>query len=94
MKSWYPVGEYGMHADGDYHKMDTSEAVYFYEQEFYVLSNFSAFQVCMNGTWHQTAEHLYHYLKFVPELPAFWDGCQSQAIQSAARFRAAYCYFL
>ena len=47
------------------HGLDTPERVCFYEQDFYVLSNFSAFNV----TWaerrkFQTAEHCYHWLKF------------------------------
>ena len=27
------------------HKLDTDQQVFFYEQDFYVLSNFSAFRV-------------------------------------------------
>ena len=39
-------------------------AVFFYEQDFYVLSNFSAFRVNAYGRDFQTAEHAYHWLKF------------------------------
>lgn len=46
------------------HKLDTQEQVFFYEQEFYVLSNFSSFQVKMHNFTFQTAEHAYHYRKF------------------------------
>lgn len=60
--------------EGSLHKRDTSTHVFFYEQEFYVLSNFSSFQVWWPsenlehaGAWHQTSEHLYHYLKFRPD---------------------------
>jgi hypothetical protein len=45
-------------------KPDTAKAVYFYEQEFYVLSNFSAFRVRVFGHNFDTAEHAYHYCKF------------------------------
>ena len=48
----------------EHHKLDTDTQVFFYEQEFYVLSNFSAFQIEWEGRNFQTAEHLYHWLKF------------------------------
>ena len=66
--------------DGNFHKCDTESHVFFYEQEFYVLSNFSSFQVWwpseqqMHGAWHQTAEHLYHYLKFRPDDVKDYNG--------------------
>lgn len=47
------------------HKCDTDELVCFYEQEFYVLSNFSAFQVSIGGVVFMTSEHAYHWYKFV-----------------------------
>lgn len=46
------------------HKLDTDQRVFFYEQEFYVLSNFSSFQVQMRGHTFMTAEHAYHWWKF------------------------------
>jgi ribA/ribD-fused uncharacterized protein len=46
------------------HGLDTDTHVYFYEQEFYVLSNFSAFQVRWKNKIFQTSEHLYQFLKF------------------------------
>lgn len=46
------------------HGLDTLERVCFYEQEFYVLSNFSAFQVKHEGFYFQTSEHAYHWEKF------------------------------
>ena len=45
--------------------LDTENQVFFYEQEFYVLSNFSSFTVDYNGDVFPSTEHLYHYLKFV-----------------------------
>lgn len=46
------------------HTLDTDSKVFFYEQEFYVLSNFSAFKVKF-GVWdYDTAEHCYHCQKF------------------------------
>lgn len=46
------------------HKLDTDTHVFFYEQDFYVLSNFSAFQVQVDGRLFMTSEHAYHYEKF------------------------------
>lgn len=46
-------------------KPDTKETVYFYEQEFYVLSNFSAFRVQIFRQNFDTAEHAYHFCKFL-----------------------------
>ena len=47
-----------------YAKSDTSDSVLFYEQEFYPLSNFSAFAVEIFGRVFPTSEHAYHYAKF------------------------------
>jgi ribA/ribD-fused uncharacterized protein len=46
------------------HGLDTDLQVFFYEQEFYVLSNFSAFQVLYQGLTFPTSEHAYHWAKF------------------------------
>jgi len=46
------------------HKCDTDERVCFYEQEFYMLSNFSAFEVDLYGQTFKTSEHAYQWLKF------------------------------
>lgn len=47
------------------HKLDTDEKVLFYEQEFYVLSNFSAFKLIWKGILFDTSEQAYHWEKFV-----------------------------
>jgi ribA/ribD-fused uncharacterized protein len=48
----------------EFHKLDTEDQVFFYEQDFYVLSNFSAFAI----KWHRldfaTSEHAYHWARF------------------------------
>jgi len=49
-------------------KLDTDNEVYFYEQEFYVLSNFSAFSLMWRGLRFDTSEAAYHWEKF-PHLP-------------------------
>lgn len=46
------------------HKLDTAKQVFFYEQEFYVLSNFSAFRLHWRGRDFDTSEHAYHWEKF------------------------------
>lgn len=49
------------------HGLDTENEVFFYEQDFYVLSNFSAFSI--KWMWRQfpTSEHAYHWEKFWPD---------------------------
>lgn len=46
------------------HKLDTPEVVRFYEQDFYVLSNFSAFSLQWFGYRFDTSEATYHWMKF------------------------------
>lgn len=53
-----PVGAEGCH------KLDTPERVFFYEQDFYVLSNFSAFTIMWKGLRFDTSEAVYHWEKF------------------------------
>lgn len=59
-----------------HHGLDTDDRVCFYEQEFYVLSNFSAFNILwqINGcdAVFDTSEALYHWHKF-PAHPAIRD---------------------
>jgi ribA/ribD-fused uncharacterized protein len=47
------------------HKLDTPTQVFFYEQDFYVLSNFSAFSISWKGLRFDTSEALYHWEKFL-----------------------------
>lgn len=58
------------------HKLDTDSQVFFYEQDFYVLSNFSAFRLYWKGYNFDTSEAAYHWEKF-PHAPE---------IQEAIRF--------
>lgn len=46
------------------HGLDTPERVCFYEQDFYVLSNFSSFTLQWRGLRFDTAEAAYHWEKF------------------------------
>ena len=47
------------------HGLDTEQEVFFYEQDFYVLSNFSAFELLHSGRRFSTSEAAYHFEKFV-----------------------------
>ncbi|AMX93760.1 MULTISPECIES: NADAR family protein [Mesorhizobium] len=57
------------------HGLDTQERVCFYEQDFYVLSNFSAFTIMWEWTPRDglarfdTSEAVYHFMKFKPGVP-------------------------
>lgn len=51
------------------HGLDTDTRVCFYEQDFYVLSNFSAFTLLWRGIRFHTSEAAYHYEKF-PDAPS------------------------
>jgi ribA/ribD-fused uncharacterized protein len=46
------------------HKLDTDTQVFFYEQDFYVLSNFSAFRLIWKNHRFDTSEAAYHWEKF------------------------------
>jgi len=46
------------------HKLDTDQQVFFYEQDFYVLSNFSSFTLQWKGIRFDTSEAAYHWEKF------------------------------
>lgn len=45
-------------------KLDTDRQVFFYEQDHYYLSNFSAFRVYWAGFDFDTSEHAYHWCRF------------------------------
>jgi len=46
------------------HKLDTDSQVFFYEQDFYCLSNFSSFSLLWEGLRFDTSEAAYHWEKF------------------------------
>jgi ribA/ribD-fused uncharacterized protein len=65
-------------------KLDNDEQVFFYEQEFYVLSNFSAFQLHWRGFNFSTSEHAYHWTRFnaLDEVGG-WDGVPGWRLELA-----------
>jgi ribA/ribD-fused uncharacterized protein len=56
--------EDSMTKDFECHGLDTPERVCFYEQDFYVLSNFSSFTLYWMGHRFDTLEAAYHWEKF------------------------------
>jgi len=47
------------------HKSDTQDQIFFYEQDFYCLSNFSSFTLQWKGLRFDTSEATYHWEKFL-----------------------------
>jgi ribA/ribD-fused uncharacterized protein len=72
-------------------KPDTPARVFFYEQEFYVLSNFSAFTLQWKGRKFDTSEAAYHFEKFPdsPDIQELIIGALSahEAYQIASRHK-------
>lgn len=71
------------------HGLDTETQVFFYERDFYVLSNFSAFRVIWRGRDFDTSEAAYHWERFASGQegnrgPAF--GSMAAAIADDIRF--------
>ncbi len=67
----------------DCHGLDTPSQVFFYEQDFYVLSNFSAFKLWWRELHFDTSEQAYHWEKF-PDAPQVqWEIAQSVSAHEA-----------
>lgn len=49
--------------------LDTNDTIFFYEQDFYVFSNFSSFRVKWKNLDFDTSEAAYHWEKFI-EVPS------------------------
>lgn len=49
------------------HRLDTDTQIFFYENEFYVFSNYAAFALEWKGKLYPTSEHAYHSEKFEDE---------------------------
>lgn len=69
------------------HKLDTETQCFFYEQEFYVLSNFSAFRLHWRDRSFDTSEHAYHFERFIGA-----ENCHRVAIISALSAHEAFRY--
>lgn len=46
------------------HRLDTEQQIFFYENDFYVFSNFSAFTIEWKGVLYPTSEQAYQSEKF------------------------------
>ena len=60
--------------------------ILFYEREFYVLSNFSAFKLNWHGIVFDTAEHAYHWTRFPVNSPEQHIIRESASAHDAFRF--------
>lgn len=69
-------------------KLDTDTHVFFYEQDFYVLSNFSAFCIHWRGKPFFTSEHAYHWSRF--DLPEGRGILLQDCVQRAASAHDAF----
>jgi len=69
------------------HKLDTDTQVFFYEQDFYVFSNFASFKLFWAGRVFYTSEVAYHWEKF-RGAPTIQDIIVAQT-SSHASFKAA-----
>ncbi len=65
-------------------KLDTDTQVFFYEQDFYVLSNFSAFTLYWKDERWDTSEAVYHSEKFP------YDANLREQIRKAPSAHEAY----
>jgi ribA/ribD-fused uncharacterized protein len=72
--------------------LDTETQVFFYEQDFYILSNFSAFRVRVFDEDFQTAEHAYHWCKFCNTYPEIADKIKN-APSAHEAFKIAEFHF-
>ena len=78
------------------HKLDTETQVFFYEQDFYVLSNFSAFAIQWRISSREglgrfdTSEAVYHWEKFKPNIPTGLQYSIMKQIREASSAHDAF----
>lgn len=70
------------------YRLDTDTHVYFYENDFYCLSNFSAFRLHWMGQDFDTSEHAYHWEKFQGSSP-FLQGLILESRSAHEAFKMA-----
>ncbi len=82
--------------DAGCHGLDTPERVCFYEQDFYVLSNFSAFSIAWELSPREgmgrfdTSEAVYHWMKFKPNVPTMEQYRIMNAVRLAPSAHEAF----
>lgn len=72
------------------HGLDTPERVCFYEPDFYVLSNFSAFKVWWRELQFDTSEQAYHWEKFPGRPMIQFDICRADSAHDAYQIAAQH----
>ena len=78
------------------HGLDTPERVCFYEQDFYVLSNFSSFSIMWEKSPREglvrfdTSEAVYHWMKFKPNVPTMEQYRLMEEIRRAPSAHEAF----
>ncbi len=82
----------GETSDVGCHGLDNARQIFFYEQDYYVLSNFSAFRLNWQGWGFDTSEAAYHWEKF-PDAPQVRESIRfatsaHEAFKVAERYRA------
>lgn len=78
-----------LEAPDDLRGLDTATRVRFYEHDFYVLSNFSAFNLHWKGIAFATSEHAYHWEKFAGS-PKLSDDGYSLIVRAVANAASAH----
>jgi ribA/ribD-fused uncharacterized protein len=75
----------------NHHGLDSDSRVCFYEQDFYVLSNFSSFRLKWKGFDFDTSEHAYHWEKFYGH-PDAWSckGSVAEQVRCAPSAHEAF----
>ena len=75
------------------YKCDTDSQVFFYEQEFYCLSNFSSFRLLWRNIDFDTSEHAYHWTKFDRNWGYFRDRKMHPGALAVLQARSAHDAF-
>lgn len=70
--------------------LDTDRQIFFYEQNHYYLSNFSAFKVSIHGVIFDTSEHAYHWMRFPLGSPERTIILESASAHDAFRFAQSH----
>ena len=83
-----PSAQRLMEAPAELRGLDTATRVRFYEHDFYVLSNFSAFTLVWKNMRFDTSEAAYHWEKFEPHYTALRDAIR-QAPSAHEAFKLA-----
>lgn len=77
------------------HTLDTDSQIFFYENDFYILSNFSAFSIQWKGFRFDTSEAVYHWEKFLFSNPGISNEIRlSNSAHEAFKLSEKYKEFI